>query len=245
MNNEIRELYNSQKSILKYASAIDEVGLWESEKIIIEKYIDKNVSIIDLGCGAGRTTINLFKLGYKNIVGIDFANNLIRYAQKYCIDNNLDIQFDLGDVTNLPYDNNSFDAALFSYNGLMCIPQKKNRIKTLLEIKRVLKSNSIFIFTAHNREESERLKELWQRKKQDWNNGIRDKNTYDFGDLWTKDNNGTAFIHFATRNEITDTLIKYDFEIIEIINRDSLVKEKSSILRFSGNTDFYVCKSLN
>ena len=41
MNDEIRELYNSQKSILKYASAIDEVGLWESEKIIIEKYIDK------------------------------------------------------------------------------------------------------------------------------------------------------------------------------------------------------------
>lgn len=244
MNTDIKELYNSENSVLKYTTAVDNIGLWKSEKKIIEEYIDKNSNIIDLGCGAGRTTINLYREGYKNIIGIDFSYKLIDFAKKYCNENQLQIDFHCCDVTNLNYEDNFFDAAIFSYNGLMCIPKECNRIKALNEIKRVLKSNSVFIFTAHNREANDHLRKLWCQKKLDWDNGIREENTYDFGDLWTINSNGTAFVHFSTREEIIKLLVDCGYEVLKIIDRDSHFEETPQTLEFSGNTDFYICKSI-
>ena len=83
MNNDIKytkDFYDQDYNINRYGEAVDEVGLWKSEKIIFNKYINKDNKILDLGCGAGRTTINLYKSGYKNIIGLDLSTNLIQYA---------------------------------------------------------------------------------------------------------------------------------------------------------------------
>ena len=132
------DFYNNEKNIKRYGEAIDEVGLWDSERIIFHKYIDKNSNILDVGCGAGRTTINLFKDGYKDIIGLDIAENLIDYAINYCQTNNLNVDFILGDATNIPFPDNSMDAVIFSYNGMQCIPKKSARDKVLKEINRIL-----------------------------------------------------------------------------------------------------------
>lgn len=117
---ELNDFYNSKNNQIHYTYAIDNVGLWESEKILIEKYISKDAKILDLGCGAGRTTINLYRLGYKDIIGLDYSEKLIESANEYCNNNNLDIKFVYGDATNLSmYKDKTFDFILFSYNGLM------------------------------------------------------------------------------------------------------------------------------
>ena len=64
--------YNKEENIKRYGEGI-KIGLWNSEKIIFDKYIDKKSKILDLGCGAGRTTFGLYELGYKNIIGLDIA----------------------------------------------------------------------------------------------------------------------------------------------------------------------------
>ena len=81
----IRETYNREEMQKTYTEAVDKVRLWKSEKIMFDKYIPKNSSILDLGCGAGRTTINMFKIGYKNIVGLDISDKFIEFAINYCI----------------------------------------------------------------------------------------------------------------------------------------------------------------
>ena len=96
MNKEIesvRKTYNNSKVAKSYTEAVEKVGLWNSEKIMFEKYISKDAKILDLGCGAGRTTINLYKEGYKNITGLDISDKFIDYAKNYCKTNNLDIEF--------------------------------------------------------------------------------------------------------------------------------------------------------
>jgi SAM-dependent methyltransferase len=42
--------------------------------------VDKASSVLDLGCGYGRITIELFKKGYKNIIGFDPSEQLIQRA---------------------------------------------------------------------------------------------------------------------------------------------------------------------
>lgn len=73
--------YNLDANIKRYSEAIEQVGLWNSEKIVFNKYIDKNDKILDLGCGADRTTINLFKNGFTNIIGLDIADKLIDFVK--------------------------------------------------------------------------------------------------------------------------------------------------------------------
>ena len=71
-------MITKEKSIEIYENNL-EIQLWKSEKIIIENYINHNAKILDLGCGAGRTTFGLYKIGYKNILGLELSSKLFNY----------------------------------------------------------------------------------------------------------------------------------------------------------------------
>ena len=157
------EMYNTPLGIKKYTDCIKNIGLWESEKKVFKKYVDKSAKILELGCGAGRATFNLYDIGYKNIVGLDLAKNLIKYAKIYAKKNNYKITFINGDSCNLNFLNNSFDVVFYSFNGLQLIPGYENRLKVLKGVYRILKKDGIFIFTAHNRDTKE-FKSYWNKE---------------------------------------------------------------------------------
>ena len=56
-----KEQYNKEENVKRYGEAI-KIGLWNSERLFFEKYINKDDYILDLGCGAGRTTFALYNL---------------------------------------------------------------------------------------------------------------------------------------------------------------------------------------
>lgn len=115
-----------------------ESGLWGSEEVMIRKYFKTKSTILDIGCGTGRTTIHLHQLGYK-VTGIDITPAIINNAKKIAKQNNLKIKYIIGDAAELKYKNSSFDNALFSFNGWAMIPGEKNHIKVLEEVFRVIK----------------------------------------------------------------------------------------------------------
>ncbi len=100
----IKNNYNLNSNVERYGKAINEVGLWESEKVIFKKYIKPEHKILDLGCGAGRTTINLYKMGHQNIIGLDLSDELIKYGNEYCKKNNLEVNLIIGNAMNLEYE---------------------------------------------------------------------------------------------------------------------------------------------
>ena len=50
-----------------------------------------------------------------------------------------EITFEVEDATVLSFSNDSFDGAIFGFNGLMQIPDRKNRFQAMKEVQRVLK----------------------------------------------------------------------------------------------------------
>jgi len=120
--------------------------LFPEEQEIFNKYLEKGKSILDLGCGTGRTTHYLQKKGLK-VKGIDISKAMIEGAKK----NNPEIDFEIGDARELDIPSDSLDYVLFSFNGLDYIHPEKSRLKTLNEINRILKKDGIFIFSSHNR----------------------------------------------------------------------------------------------
>lgn len=233
-----------EKATKNYSNAIKNIGLWESEKYVINKYFDKDKSILDVGCGAGRTTFNLYEMGYKNIIGLDLTPEMISAAKTINKERYTNIEFIVGDATDLKFEDNSFDQALFSFNGLMQIPERKNRIKALQEIKRVLTENGIFIFTTHDRENNENFKEFWEKEEKLWEAGKQDKRTYEYGDKILPSNNDDRdlFIHFPSREEIIECLEETGWQLIENFYREDLFKENKEVKEFSTECRFWIVK---
>ena len=133
-------------------------GFWVSEEVLIEKYFASGSRVLDVGCGIGRTTLPLAALNYR-VTGLDLTPTFIEIAQRLAARVPPEIDYRVGDCTHLEFPDNTFDNALFSYNGWCQIPEEANRAQALREIYRVLRPASpadstgcgYFIFSTHIR----------------------------------------------------------------------------------------------
>ncbi len=79
--------------------------------IILQTGCFENRRILDMGCGDGFFTLHFWDKGHpKSMIGIDAAEQAIRSANKNKGDK--PIQFLVGDVHHLPWEDNSFDLVL-------------------------------------------------------------------------------------------------------------------------------------
>lgn len=239
------DYYNDDMVTKHYGNAVYEIGLWKSEKFLINKFFDTNSKILDVGCGSGRTTFALYDLDYKNIAGIDLAENMIEQAKNIALDLNVKINFEVMDATNLTYSKNSYDNILFSFNGIESIPSKKLRIKCLQEIYKTLKPGGYFIFTTHNREESSFAK-YWFEEKKLWEENKQNPNLEIYGDMFSNNIDDMTIenkikLHIYSLEEMkTEIENNTSFKIIDIINRDKNFLENAKVQKFSTNCLFWI-----
>ncbi|MCG8436201.1 MAG: class I SAM-dependent methyltransferase, partial [Gammaproteobacteria bacterium] len=97
-------------SFAKYmeAGAIEVLDGWN---------ITPGQTLLDVGCGAGQTAIPAAKKGIR-VTGVDIAENLINHARERALKLALAAQFDIGDAEQLPYADNSYDAAISVFGAM-------------------------------------------------------------------------------------------------------------------------------
>ncbi len=236
----IKDSFSGQNIVSYYARTSQSIGLWNSERTLIEKYFKKEDSILDLGCGTGRTTIELYKLGYKKIVGLDISEQMIQMAQNIALSFEMEIEFIVGNACDLPYPDNSFDHAFFSFNGLMQIPGKQNRKNALKEIQRVIRPGGYFIFTTHEKESSPEYGKFWRDEETKWRLHKQDKRLLEFGDIIIDEPHQELYIHIATEHEIRHCLDHLHWKQVEDAWRPDICEEKPEVKNYSTDNRFWV-----
>ncbi|MCR5183769.1 MAG: class I SAM-dependent methyltransferase [Opitutales bacterium] len=238
-----RRFFSNPDVVLDYARAAVNVGLWRSERMLIERYIPKAAKILELGAGAGRVSRGLALLGYKDLTVSDFSELMIDFARGVLADVPAGTQvcFAVEDATALSCGNEVYDAAIFAFNGLQMIPRRECREQALKEIARVLKSQGILIFTGHDRLNPER-REYWERERKLWDCELRQKTLDDFGDYHHFTEKGEMFIHAADPAEMRIALEKAGFEICYTALRSEICEEPDNVKNFSDDTRFWVLR---
>jgi 2-polyprenyl-3-methyl-5-hydroxy-6-metoxy-1,4-benzoquinol methylase len=117
----------------------------------IEKEIrsNKNIRILDIGCGTGRHSIELTKRGY-TVVGIDLSESLLNRAKEKASEQNLHIVFQKQDARNLPF-LHEFDLVMMLCEGAFSLMETDEmNFQILQNAANALKPNGKIIFTTLN-----------------------------------------------------------------------------------------------
>jgi len=115
------------------------------ERELFSKYYQPSQRVLDLACGAGRTTLRLHEMGAV-VKGIDLSEWLIATARRrfpY-----LDLQ--VGDYCDLNEPKDSFDHILISFNGLDYTYPESNRGRAIQNCFQIVRRGGTFIFSSHN-----------------------------------------------------------------------------------------------
>ncbi|MFC1532845.1 class I SAM-dependent methyltransferase [Thermodesulfobacteriota bacterium] len=106
-------------------------------------------TFLDLGCGIGRHTLYMAKIGF-NVFAFDLSVDGLSKLAKEAKLQELNIDIKNGDMLNLPYDNNFFDCLLAFHS--IYHTDFEGLGKVIYEIGRVLKKNGEMFITLNSKE---------------------------------------------------------------------------------------------
>lgn len=260
----VRADFNDLLSVVHYTRAAHELGLWASERVLIERFFpDKSARLLEAGCGAGRVTLGLWSLGYRQLVAFDFAEELIDQARSLAIEREAAIDFFHADATDLArlahpdhppatagtaktlcqlIDDIRFGGALFMFNGLMQIPGRDHRRAALRELHRACASGAPLLFTTHDRDHSPTERALWRLEALRWARDEQDARLVEFGDRYFSDEAGRTFMHLPDRAEILADLAATGWTHAFDAMRADVAAESRAIRNFSDECRFWVAR---
>ncbi|MCX8169723.1 MAG: methyltransferase domain-containing protein [Candidatus Methanomethyliaceae archaeon] len=161
--------------------------------------------ILDLGAGSGRNSRYMAERGARLIIAADVSIGMLRRLIMKLNNRNI-IEPIRCDALYLPFKSSIFDKVIFIAT-IHHIPEKRNRVKVMEEIYRVLKKNGILLITAWARVQLRFLKRLPSMIRM-YIKG------YEFGDLFVPWKDKMRFYHLFTLRELK-SLVKNSGFIIE------------------------------
>ncbi len=141
----VQAWFEAPEQVLHYESEAPS-GVTAPENWLLQS-LPSTGSVLDLGCGAGRVTLELANRGYK-AAGVDVSEALLRVAAALAEERNLHIPFARVEPLRLPFAGGSFDAVV-AFKVYAYIPHRSARLDYLTEIHRVLRAGGQLLMTHY------------------------------------------------------------------------------------------------
>ena len=140
---ETLQLHNSPQALAEYQAMS---GLRADEQAFVAEFFPAPpAKILDLGVGNGRTTVPLHEMGY-DVVGIEYCDELVAFANRLYPE----VKICRGDARSHSFADNTFDGAIFSWNGIDYMNPVQERFQVLRETLRVVRPGGVFLVSSHN-----------------------------------------------------------------------------------------------
>lgn len=111
---------------------------------LVERYV-AGKAMIDMGCGAGYGSNSLSRLA-KSVRGVDLSEEAVSHAKnRYNAPN---LRYQIGDVTRLPFEDDSFEAAI-SFEVIEHLTRPEDLV---IEAKRVVRDDGLFIVSTPDKQ---------------------------------------------------------------------------------------------
>jgi demethylmenaquinone methyltransferase/2-methoxy-6-polyprenyl-1,4-benzoquinol methylase len=136
---EIREMFNAIAPTYDLLNHLLSFGLdirWRKKAVrLLEP--KTNGMFLDIACGSGDVSFELLELRPKEVVAVDFAEEMLRVFQRKCagIAPGAPISIVAGDALALPFEENIFDGTIVAFG----IRNFADRLRSLREMLRVIK----------------------------------------------------------------------------------------------------------
>lgn len=141
----------------------DNAKIWKEPSIesyyLLAKWInDGRKTFLDLGCGIGRHSILFGQNGF-NVFCFDISEEAINRTKEWAESLNLQLSYKVGDMIELPYNDNSMDCILC--RNVISHTDTEGMKKIIKELKRVLNKNGECYITLGS-------KDTWGFKQESW-----------------------------------------------------------------------------
>jgi len=102
-------------------------GIEATESLVEQCHIEEGKYVLDVGCGAGATPVQLVKRHACRVVGVDISRRMIERAEEMARREGVGdkIEFRVADAQDLPFDRDLFDAVITE--SVAAFPEDKQR----------------------------------------------------------------------------------------------------------------------
>ena len=115
----------------------------------VAEYIDKTDDVLECACGTGAITKSIAP-NCKSLIASDFAEEMLKRAKRKCRKYG-NVSFQFADITDLKFNNGSFDKAVAG-NVVHLLPEPR---KALKELERVVKPGGLIIIPTYLNKEQQ------------------------------------------------------------------------------------------
>ncbi len=131
--------------VIDYYVHVDGLGKQERAAIDLVGREVRDMPLLDIGVGGGRTTSALRRLS-NDYLGIDYSANMVAACRRRHPGVRIE-HMDARNMSAIP--DASIAMALFAWNGI-CMVSHEDRLAILREVSRVLRPGGLFLFSTYN-----------------------------------------------------------------------------------------------
>lgn len=158
---QVAEMFNNISPKYDFLNHFLSLGidiLWRRKAIKLLKN-DHPKMILDVATGTGDFAIEALKLNPEKVIGVDISDGMLNVGRKKLKERGLERKIELlnGDSEELPFEDNTFDAAIVAFG----VRNFENLEKGLEDMNRVLKKGAKIVVLEFSQPDSFPFKQLY------------------------------------------------------------------------------------
>lgn len=155
-----RRLFNTTLYFELYAAQDTELARTQVPQLLTLVDLTPPARILDVGCGYGRHSVELARLGFE-VTGVDISEVQLARARERALTAEVSVDYRLQDVRALPFES-EFDAAISMFLSFGFFETEDEHLAMLRGVSQALRSGGRFLLDFWNREYEIQRFDRWQ-----------------------------------------------------------------------------------